>query len=262
MIIPVSDRNKSTFVLPHKVRRKIAVNIGRSCKCTTIVFLVVILGGFAEFIQSYGSAVSLSTSTSVRYTTEVYPTTSIVVQNRIDGGQFSIEMTPVWYELRDLGRWRGDWVLRYYPKEVVLTWRITNVSNKRMSNITVAMRFLHSGNWTQPIIMSAGDLEPSESTFFTRRSKIEVQLDETSEPYFYYVAASVATSATTTRALTSLYISTIVLTSTSYTATTGSLQGEAASITWMLVVFSLTLIAVASAVVVYLKRNARTRSSN
>ncbi len=194
----------------------------------------MVLSGFAEFAQSSGSAISLSTYSSVIYTTEVYYTTSSVTQNQLNGGSFNVEMIPVWYDIVHYGG--GLMIFRYFQKEVQLTWQITNVSSRRMNNVTVAMHFLHRGDWTRPVVISAGDLEPNEATIFTRRSTTEIQLDTTSEPYFYYIAGSVATSDTTTRALTSLYVISATMATSSYTATVRDLPGMTASMTWMWIV--------------------------
>ncbi len=145
-----------------------------------------------------------STSTSLGYTTQTYSTMTTVTQDRLSGNLFVVEMTPKWYEYVDSPR--GDYPgIRFYQREVILTYRIRNISGTRMTNVAAAMRFLFRGQWTQQIVMKAGDLEPEESTYFTKVAPTEVQLDETAEPQFSYISASTPAVITTMRTITSLY---------------------------------------------------------
>lgn len=208
-----------------------------------VMFIVVGLLTVADLSRGFGAGVSF-TSTSFSYSTETYSTITGVTQDKLNGSIFSIEMDPIWYySVEPEGPHHWD-IIRYYQKEVRVTWRIRNVSNKRMENISVAMRFLHRGNWTQPIIMKAGNLEPGESTYFTKLASIEVQLDETSEPYFYYIAASTPAIVTTVRTFTSFYIWTAVSSSATSTGTRPPSQEQSFSWLWLVALALAAFVAV------------------
>ncbi|MFH0848450.1 MAG: hypothetical protein V1857_02975 [archaeon] len=197
---------------------------------------------------------SYSTSTSTVYTTETYSTATAVTQDKQTGDFFTIDMTPQWYYENSEGG------TLFFRKEVVITWRVRNISTRRMSNVTVAMRFLHNGKWTNPIVMQAGDLEPSESTLFTKRAGVDVQLDQTSEPYFYQATAFAQTPITTTRTFTSLYTRTFtsaVVPAATATETRPAVEFPALPWAWIVLLALLALVAAVSLAV--RRKNSRTK---
>lgn len=92
--------------------------------------------------------------------------------------------------------------------------------------------------------MKAGNLEPGESTYFTKLASIEVQLDETSEPYFYYIAASTPAIVTTVRTFTSFYIWTAVSSSATSTGTRPPSQEQSFSWLWLVALALAAFVAV------------------